>query len=52
MGEASKRFMSISIWVTIILFALRCGIDCEKISVIVSRHDIAEERQLEQQHYL
>lgn len=42
MGEASKRFMSISIWVTVILFALRCGIDWEKISVIVSRHDIAE----------
>lgn len=42
MSEAAKKFMNIAIWVTIILFVLRCGIDWENLSATVSGHKLTE----------
>ena len=42
MSEAAKKFMNIAIWVTIILFVLRCGIDWENLSATVSEHKLTE----------
>ena len=42
MSEATKKFINIAIWVTIILFALRCWFDWENLSAAVNGHKIIE----------
>ncbi len=39
MSELAKRFMTISVWVTIILFVARCMIDLGEITTSISQRD-------------
>ncbi len=42
MTETAKKFLNISIWVSIILFALRCWISWETLTQLVNANIIAE----------
>lgn len=42
MNEATKKFVSMSIWLTLILFAVRCLVDWASITGYINEHKIAE----------